>query len=319
MPRTLPEEIEPADDVRRDQVFLACEALLSRVAEDQPVTLVVEDVHWADPDTLDLLTYLAGARHSAAFHLLVTCRADESRMPEAVTEWLDSQRRSAGVQEVGLGPLGAEDVLHLVAALPHPDGIDIDHLASQVFARGEGNPFFTEQLVASAADGAGVPHRLARLLSARVRAVSPAAQEAITALAVVGRPIPIDALRVVTLQDEEGCHRSGPRARGGLAGGADLERTRAAARAPGRGAPRGAARAAGGLPRPRGCRTGVARRPRDAFPRSPSTCAVRGTRKPSCGWRSSRRSGPGTSAPTPTPPVGTAASASFMATILVKN
>ena len=204
MPRTLPEEIEPADDVRRDQVFLACEALLSRAAEDQPVTLVVEDVHWADPDTLDLLTYLAGARHSAALHLLVTCRADESSIPEAVTEWLDSQRRSAGVQEVGLGPLGADDVLRLVAAMAHPDGTDVDRLASQVFARGQGNPFFTEQLVASAADGGGVPHRLARLLSARVRAVSPPAQEAITALAVIGRSIPIEALRVVTLQDEEG-------------------------------------------------------------------------------------------------------------------
>jgi len=168
------------------------------------VTLLVEDVHWADPDTLDLLTYLAGARHSAAVHLLVTCRADESRMPEAVTEWLDSQRRSASVQEVGLGPLGADDVLRLVAAMAHPDGTDVNRLASQVFARGEGNPFFTEQLVASAADGEGVPHRLARLLSARVRAVSPTAQEAITALAVIGRLIPIEALRVVTLQDEEG-------------------------------------------------------------------------------------------------------------------
>ena len=125
-------------------------------------------------------------------------------MPEAVTEWLDSQRRSARVQEVGLGPLGADDVLRLVAALPHPVGTDVEDLASQVFARGEGNPFFTEQLVASAADGAGVPHRLARLLSARVRAVSPAAREAITALAVIGRLIPLDALRVVTLQDEEG-------------------------------------------------------------------------------------------------------------------
>ena len=205
MPRTLPEEIEPAEDVRRDQVFVACEALLTRVGEDQPVTLVVEDVHWADPDTLDLLTYLGGARHSAAVHLLVTCRADEGRLPEAVTEWLDSQRRSARVQEVGLGPLGAHDVLRLVAALPHPVGTDVDDLASEVFARGEGNPFFTEQLVASAADGEGVPQRLARLLSARVGAVSPAAQEALTALAVVGRMIPLEALRVVTLQDEVGC------------------------------------------------------------------------------------------------------------------
>jgi DNA-binding CsgD family transcriptional regulator len=49
MPRTLPEEIRPAEEVRRDQLFLATEALLSRVADERPVTLVVEDVHWADP------------------------------------------------------------------------------------------------------------------------------------------------------------------------------------------------------------------------------------------------------------------------------
>ena len=50
-----------------------------------------------------------------------------------------------------------------------------------------------------------LPDRLAKLLSARVRAVSLPAQEAITALAVLARPVPLAALRVVTLHDEETC------------------------------------------------------------------------------------------------------------------
>lgn len=49
MPRTLPEEIQPAGEVRREKLFLACEALLPRVAEERPVTLVVDDIHWATP------------------------------------------------------------------------------------------------------------------------------------------------------------------------------------------------------------------------------------------------------------------------------
>jgi DNA-binding CsgD family transcriptional regulator len=205
MPRTLPAEIQPAEEVRRDQLFLATEALLSQVADERPVTLVVEDVHWADPDTLDLLTYLAGARHHTRLHVLVTCRSDETQMSEQVNEWLATLPRSSGVHELHLEPLGSDDVRRLIAALPHPEGVDVDRLAAAVFARGEGNPFFTEQLVASAADGEQLPHRLAKLLSARVKTVSPPAQEVITALAVLARPVPLAALRVITLHNEETC------------------------------------------------------------------------------------------------------------------
>src|SRR5262245_32759188 len=205
MPRTLPEEIQPADEVHRDQLFLATEALLSRIADERPVTLVVEDVHWADPDTLDLLTYLAGARHGTGLHILATCRSDETQISEQVTGWLDTLPRSSGVAEVRLERLDSDQVRRLIAELPLPDGVDLDRLAAEVFARGEGNPFFTEQLVASASDGEQLPGRLAKLLAARVHTVSPSAQDAITALAVLARPVPVAALRTVTLHDEETC------------------------------------------------------------------------------------------------------------------
>ena len=205
MPRTLPEEIQPAAEVRREQLFVATEALLSRVADDRPVTLVVEDVHWADPDTLDLLTYLAGTRRGKNLHLLVTCRTGEVEMSERVVEWLDTQRRSADVHELRLQPLVAADVRRLVADLRATDGAAAGGLAGTVFTRGGGNPFFTEQLVASAENGERLPDRLAKLLTARVRATSSPAQEAVTALAVLGRPVPLSALRLVTLQDEETC------------------------------------------------------------------------------------------------------------------
>jgi predicted ATPase len=93
-----------------------------------------------------------------------------------------------------LGPLGADAVRRLVASLPHPDGTDLDRLSTAVFSRGEGNPFFSEQLVASAAHGERVPAHLARLLSSRLDAASPAAKESVTAVAVVGRPIRLEAL-----------------------------------------------------------------------------------------------------------------------------
>lgn len=205
MPRTLPDDIRPAGDVRRDQLFIAIEALLSRVADERPVTLVVEDVHWADPDTLDLLTYLTGARHGTGLHMLVTCRSDETQPSEQVTAWLDALPGLAGVHELRLEPLGSAEVRQLVAALPHHDGVDLDRLAAAVFVRGEGNPFFTEQLVVSGMHGERLPGPLARLLASRVRAVSPPARETITALAVLARPVPVTALRAVTLHDEQTC------------------------------------------------------------------------------------------------------------------
>jgi hypothetical protein len=138
------------------------------------LVLVIEDVHWADGATLDLLTFLMRAGYRDAVSVVATCRSDEAPVPAHVADWLAQVRGAAGVEEMRLGPLSRGEVAWLVAALAggpvQPEVID------GLYARAEGNPFFTEQLVAAGLAGgiggglgvpAGLPARLAEVLVAR--------------------------------------------------------------------------------------------------------------------------------------------------------
>ena len=86
--------------------------------------------------------------------MVATCRGDEAPLAAHVAGWLAQVRGAAGVEEIRLGPLSRAEVAEQVAALaggPVPPGV-----VDELYARAEGNPFFTEQLVAAAlAGGAG--------------------------------------------------------------------------------------------------------------------------------------------------------------------
>ena len=83
--------------------------------------------------------------------MVVTCRGDEAPLAAHVAGWLAQVRGAAGVEEIRLGPLSRAEVAEQVAALaggPVPPGV-----VDELYARAEGNPFFTEQLVAAALAG----------------------------------------------------------------------------------------------------------------------------------------------------------------------
>ena len=191
----------------RERLFAALAELLTAVAarSGRGAGLVVEDVHWADSATLDCLTYLArGARHGGV-RVVATCRSDEAPVAAHVTGWLAEMRGAAGVAEIRLGPLSRGEIAQQVAALaggPVPDGV-----AAELYARAEGNPFFTEQLVAAALAGgtdgglrvpAGLPVRLAELLAARADRCAGDARALLTGLALAGRPLTEDQLGALT-------------------------------------------------------------------------------------------------------------------------
>jgi DNA-binding CsgD family transcriptional regulator/tetratricopeptide (TPR) repeat protein len=193
---------------QRERLFAAVAELLGAAAGPGGLVVVIEDVHWADGATLDCLTYLARAAGAGGLRLVVTCRSDEVPLDAQVAGWLADMRGGSGVEEIGLGPLSrgeaAEQIAGLVGA--EPPG----QFADDLYARAEGNPFFTEQLVAAALAGAaggvlsppaGLPDRLAELLAARVDGCGSAARAVLAGLAVAGRPLAEDLLCEVTVLD----------------------------------------------------------------------------------------------------------------------
>ena len=184
LPQLGPGEVaaaERGEGWRRDRLFAGVAQLLGAVARRSPVGLVVEDVHWADGATLDCLTYLAGAgRGGGAVTVVVTCRGDEAPLDQQVAQWLAHVRAADGVEEIRLGPLSREEVAEQITGLV--GGAPPPRLVDDLYARAEGNPFFTEQLVAAALAGpagsglrgpAGLPGRLAELLAARAARCRP--------------------------------------------------------------------------------------------------------------------------------------------------
>jgi DNA-binding CsgD family transcriptional regulator len=203
-----PDSGEPVEAWRYERLFAGVAELLGGVARRSPLVLLIEDVHWADGATLDFLTYLVRPSRDSAVSVVVTCRSDEVPLDAVVADWLTQVRRDAGVEEIRLGPLSNGDVAEQITALigaPPPVG-----LVEEVYARAEGHPFFTEQLVAAAiidsvqpGKPVALPARLAELLVARAARCGADGQAVLAALAVAGRPLSEGPLGEVTGLDVE--------------------------------------------------------------------------------------------------------------------
>jgi DNA-binding CsgD family transcriptional regulator/tetratricopeptide (TPR) repeat protein len=192
---------------QRARLFSAVAELLAAVAaaSGSRVGLLVEDMHWADSATLDCVTFLGRAGQQAAVTVVATCRTDEAPVAAHVSDWLAQTRADARVEEIRLGPLPRPQADDLAAALA---GSRVPpEVADELYARAEGNPFFTEQMLAAALEGARgtalavpaeIPARLAHVLAARARRCDGAAQAVLAALAVTGRPVVEDMLDAIT-------------------------------------------------------------------------------------------------------------------------
>ena len=141
--------------------------------------------------------------------MVVTFRSDEVPLDAQVADWLAHVRGGGGVEEIRLGPLSRAQVAEQIAGLGGPPP---GRLVDDLYARAEGNPFFTEQLAAAAlaepaGDGLGppsrLPARLAELLAARAAGCGTDAGAVLAGLAVADRPLSESLLRDVTGLDVE--------------------------------------------------------------------------------------------------------------------
>src|SRR5690349_4171057 len=101
----------------------------------------------ADSATLDCLTFLRRAGRGVPVRVVATCRGDEGPLAAHVVGWLADVRGTAEAEEIRLGPLSPTEVAVQVADL-WGGGPVSPQVVEELYARAEGNPFFTEQLVA---------------------------------------------------------------------------------------------------------------------------------------------------------------------------
>jgi len=171
----------------RARTFDAIRGMLLGKADDRPLLVLIEDLHWIDRTSEQFLSEFADAVASAPILLLATYRSGYT------PDWLAKSFAS----QLSLRPLAPEASEHLTALLL--GGRDQDSVTA-IAARGEGNPFFLEELARAARQGVtgpgeAVPATVQDVLAARIDHLSPSQKRTLQLAAVLGREFSSDTVR----------------------------------------------------------------------------------------------------------------------------
>ncbi|WP_369140665.1 helix-turn-helix transcriptional regulator [Modestobacter versicolor] len=196
----------PADDGRL-QLFEAVASLLAELAADQPLLLVLEDLHWADRSSRDLLRYLLARLLARLVDepilVVASYRADDLHRRHPLRPLLAELVRLPGVDRLELDPLPDPDVEALVRSLAASSGGVAARTVEDVVARAEGNAFYAEELLAAGLAGEALPLGLTDVLLARVEQLSPEAQQVLRVAAVAGRQVRHELVSAVSSQSPQ--------------------------------------------------------------------------------------------------------------------
>ena len=134
------------------RLFEAVVSLLALPAREHTLLLVVEDVHWADASTRELLDYLARRLTDLPVLILVTYRTDELNRRHPLLPVLQGWRRSGVAEVVELDPLSSSGIREMLSAILGVDSVDPE-LHELMLERSEGNPFVLEEMLREAVEG----------------------------------------------------------------------------------------------------------------------------------------------------------------------
>jgi DNA-binding SARP family transcriptional activator/DNA polymerase III delta prime subunit len=216
---------EPLNEAwQRRRLFAALAQAL--VGGQTAVLFFLDDIHWADPDTLDWLHFLLTERREPGSRtrllVIATVRREEVIAASPLTAWQTGLARANRLTEITLGPLNEAATLALAE---HVAQRPFDPSLAPLFFQGtEGHPLFIVEMVraglaqaAPATDAelldhaaamlarpTALPARVRQALEARLSQLSPAAQNVMGAAAVIGRAFTYDILRqTVDLNEDE--------------------------------------------------------------------------------------------------------------------
>jgi DNA-binding CsgD family transcriptional regulator len=189
----------------KQQMFGAMLGLLAELSAENPILLILEDLHWADATTRDLITFLSRMLHRERVAVICTYRTDDLYRRHPLRTVLADLRRLPSVVEVELGPLSPSALAEHLSSIRNGHGRLPAATLNQIVERAEGNAYYAEELfaatTASGPSGA-LPSGLAALLLSRVELVSDAAQRVLRAAAVAGRRASDDLVRAAAALPE---------------------------------------------------------------------------------------------------------------------
>ena len=208
----LPDELPGQEDL-----FAGVWQLFKRLAAPNGGLLLIEDLHWADSDSLRLLLYLARELADLPLWIVGTYRSDELHRRHPLTSVLGELARDRLFEEIRLSPLGREEVREMVSAIFEDTTVG-DEFVDAVVGRTGGNPFFVEELVKVLVERGDIyreegdwsrkelaeiemPLSVRDTLLARTRDLDASAMEVLELAALAGEELDVPVLAEVTRMD----------------------------------------------------------------------------------------------------------------------
>ena len=220
----LPDEPEfrdaPASGPYDEQilVFRAVSGFLNAVAGQCNVGLFIDDLHWADASSLQLLHHVARDACGQRILLLAACRDTETNSQSALVGMLRDLNREGLVDLIKVPRLGLEATRELISDVLGKTELSVD-LGPLVHQRAEGNPYFVQQIVHALAEeftvlspeavrDLGVPDTIRAVVVQRLDRLIPELREVITEAAVLGSAFEFEDLLAMSGREEDEVERA---------------------------------------------------------------------------------------------------------------
>jgi len=201
-------------------LFVAVEDFLKALAARQSVVLLLDDLHWSDAASLDLLRFLVRSVATLPLLILVTYRSDELTRRHPLYTLLPQLARESGAARIDLGRLDDDAVRGLVGVRYSLPDADASRLTAYLQGRAEGNALFVGELLRALEEGGTlerredawrlgelarttVPQLLRQVIEGRVARLDEGVQAALGAAAVIGQEVPFAVWAMVASVDED--------------------------------------------------------------------------------------------------------------------
>lgn len=174
-------EVSSDSGLAATRLFAAVADLLDTLGRRRPTMMVVEDLHWVDPASMDLLAFAARRLRHGRVLLVITVRPEGARTRSPDRHALAELRRLPNVSGIELGPLTAASLRELVRSVPDPP---VDEQCDRIIELSQGIPFFALHLARHTTEE--VPPRLRDVLLSTIDEVTDEQRSLLVLLTVVG-------------------------------------------------------------------------------------------------------------------------------------
>ncbi len=212
-----PDELEKVGS--QAALFEEMRQFFAEIAERQPLVIVLEDLHWSDTASLELLRFLARRISDEPVLLAATYRDDEITRRHPLFQTIPLLVREANTRRIDLQRLDPNALESLISGygLPQPDSA---RLVTYLHERAEGNPLFTTELLRSLEiegivqanstgatlgnlDGVTLPPFILQVIEQRLAHLESRTREALEVAAVIGHEVPLDVWEMVSKLDQD--------------------------------------------------------------------------------------------------------------------